>query len=84
MVIEDESEWFRKYDLWYDNARDSVLWRNSIGIHDWLELKAFRNANDQRNLLRLMNTIWAYLPDDKFNIRVNPPYWYNFLTLIEV
>lgn len=43
-----------------------------------------RKKEQVQELKDLLNDIWFYLPDNKFNILVNPKGWSEFLSLIEV
>lgn len=48
-----------------------------IGIED------ARKKEKVYKLLDLLNHIWYYLPDNKFNLKENPPGWREFLNVIE-
>lgn len=79
----DKTEWFTKFDEWFELAKNSSIWKRYLKEVAFYELKALRNSEDQRALLSVMNNIWFELPDHIFNIKENPEHWDKFLNLIE-
>lgn len=46
------------------------------------KIESHRVNRDERKLLQILNLIWFYLPDDEYNIMVNPPGWNELLHVI--
>jgi hypothetical protein len=46
-------------------------------------LKAARDSNDFAYVYNILSDIWYRLPDNKFNIKVMPKGWREFLDTIE-
>ena len=75
-----DSEWFKQFD----ETSESFKW--FIKEHyplAWDELLRLRELELHSAMISLMSEMWYYLPDDKFNIKVNPKGWNEFLALIE-
>jgi len=54
---------------------------------EWKRLEKYRADNRADNrvgkMKSILNAVWFDLPDDMFNIKVNPTGWPEFLSLIE-
>jgi hypothetical protein len=46
------------------------------------KIEEARIERDKVMLLRILNMIWFYLPDDQYNIMTNPEGWSEFIYLI--
>jgi len=46
-------------------------------------LESTRERKDVAALLTILNGVWFYLPDNRFNIIENPKGWTEFLDIIE-
>ena len=53
------------------------------GPQKYLELWELAEQNEEELLRNELNEIWDDLPDSIFNLRVAPPGWETFITLIE-
>ena len=75
-----EEQWFKQFD----ETKDTFEWfvRKHFPFA-WDELLRLRELKIQQAMLSLMGEIWYYLPDETFNIKVNPKGWNEFLALIE-
>lgn len=74
------TEWFKQFD----ETKDEFQW--FIKEHypsAWDELLRLRGLGLHSAMISLMSEMWYYLPDDQFNIKVNPKGWNEFLALIE-
>ena len=73
--------WFEKFDA----ALPEFTW--FIEKHFKPECKEvmmhLRKEEDIKMLKYMLWQIWFYLPDNEFNIIVNPKGWHEFLSLIE-
>ena len=76
-----DKEWF---ELW-DKTYDTFYWFFfKYGYElEWNALLMWRKANMRSEMVAIMNKIWFELPDNIFNIMVNPRGWSEFLALIE-
>lgn len=48
-----------------------------------ITLERTRKEKNVTMLITILNRIWYALPDDEFNIKVNPAGWAEFLNVIE-
>jgi hypothetical protein len=67
------------------NAIPEIRWFIVEYFGDRMLKKLIELAQNRQTekLLDKLNDIWYELPDRQFNIRVNPPGWSTFLSLIE-
>ena len=68
----------------FDNTYSNFEW--FIEKHEPIFNQALKEARKENNCIKMMsimNEVWFLLPDDEFNIIVNPDGWKNFLYLIE-
>ena len=47
------------------------------------KLQRARKKQQIMELRKILNDVWSYLPDNKFNIMANPKGWEEFLNVIE-
>ena len=74
-------EWLDKYDESYPKFRWFI--KDYFTSDLLVFLHHTRVKRDLTVLMDLMNNIWFYLPDSKFNIMENPKGWSEFLFLLE-
>ena len=73
-------EWFFQFDKTKDNFK--WFWEQYFP-GKWEQLLALRENDDIDGMINSMNDVWFWLPDNKFNIMVNPKGWNEFLYLVE-
>jgi hypothetical protein len=81
MTEEEIAIWFKTFD-------------ETKGKFEWFVVQYFKGyweklleAREDRNygtMVTILNDIWFWLPDNRFNIINNPPGWKEFLNLIEI
>ena len=76
----NEQEWLKLYDETKENFRWFITKYFPLR---WERMERLRSENDQQGMIKIMNDVWFELPDNKFNIMVNPKGWSDFLNLIE-
>lgn len=76
-----EAQWFFQFD----ETKDTFKWfiEDYFEPSIWDKILELRAQENKSQMLLLMNDIWYYLPDYRFNINVNPKGWTEFLNLIE-
>jgi len=76
-----DEQWFKLYD----ESLPSFRWfiHKYFVTQLWVDLQQARKDEDKRKMLTIMNSIWAMLPDNRFNIIKNPVGWSEFLALVE-
>lgn len=74
-------EWFK---LW-DETSPKFQWfiAQYFGSR-WKLLEVDRTKENRLGMEHILNDIWFFLPDNRFNIIENPAGWSEFLALIEV
>lgn len=68
--------------LWIVRVYDFLKYKNNT---PWTEVKLnlARSTMEITELTKTLNTIWYSIPDDIFNIRVNPPGYAELLKTVE-
>ena len=80
MRMETNLDTFEKFDECYPKFKWFIEKHFKDDVIEKIE--SARIDRNDRELLRILNMIWFYLPDDQYNIMVNPPGWSEFLYLI--
>ena len=82
MTLTDKTAWLKQYD----DTKEKFMWfidlQEDCGCKRMLN--EARKNNDPGKMISVLNDIWFRLPDGTFNIRVNPPGWQQFLTLLNL
>ena len=81
MRMETNLDTFEKFDECYPKFKWFIEKHFKDDVIEKIE--SARIDRDDRTLLRILNMIWFYLPDDQYNIITNPPGWSEFLYLLE-
>lgn len=76
-----ELEWFELFD----KTKDTFQWffKEYGFMKQWAKIIVSRELGNRYHMMNIMNEVWYKLPDNVFNIRVNPKGWREFLNLIE-
>ena len=64
----DKFKWF--FDQYFESAT-------------WEMLMLYIEKENINGIFTILNNVWFYLPDNKFNIIENPPGWNEFIYLLE-
>lgn len=77
----ENKRWLQEFDA----TKHTFKWFFiEYGFDDeWKWLEECRAKNQVGKMKVIMNNVWFELPDDKFNVKVMPNGWENFLSLIE-
>lgn len=75
------AQWF---SYWDEHHKEFEWFFHEHGFsREWKLLLNARDMEHRQIMLTLMNRVWMFLPDSKFNIRKNPNGWNSFLYLLE-
>jgi hypothetical protein len=73
-------EWFKLWDETNHTFQWFIIKYFPVG---WDLLEINRTKGNRFGMTNILNQIWFDLPDNQFNIMVNPSGWQQFLALIE-
>ena len=76
-----DEDWFAYYNETKERFK-WFFWAYGYG-GEWNKLEELAIKQDKRHMIETMDHVWFMLPDNKFNIMVNPLGWSEFLNLIE-
>jgi hypothetical protein len=77
----NNEQWLIEFDL----SKDKFKWffiKYGFEI-EWNKLLELRKMKQVGKMKTVMDVVWFELPDDEFNIKMNPDGWNEFLRLIE-
>ena len=74
-------KWLRLFDE--NHSKFKWFFDEYFLPHVWEDLMKAREEDNWVNMMSIMNNVWFYLPDNRFNIMVNPDGWNDFLVLLE-
>lgn len=82
MTNEELEQWYKDYD----EGKEKFKWfiEKYFGIALWNKLEQARAEKNEPIMREIINTVWFYLPNNKFDIIENPEGWTEFLRVIEV
>lgn len=75
-----------RFCIEYLRRKDQFAWfiKRFFGAQKTVELWNLAEADKESELYIELNEIWYKLPDNLFNVIVNPKGWSSFLTLLEM
>jgi hypothetical protein len=77
----NDSQWLIEFDA--SKAKFQWFFLQYGFDAEWKRLEEARAKNQVKKMLDLMNFVWCELPDDIFNIKMNPKGWNEFISLLE-
>jgi hypothetical protein len=77
----NDSQWLIEFDA--SKAKFQWFFLQYGFDAEWKRLEEARSKNQVKRMLDLMNFVWFELPDDIFNIKMNPTGWSEFISLLE-